>query len=163
MSYSSQVSLLICTLMTLLVALALPFVTSDLRPAQRTKLPWRLIAVALVALVFAVKLVRHASPTQNQILTAIAVTTVMVVGICAKWAMEIAADKPLGLHERNLMGALLVAPIVVALVGDGVFAANLAPRTLVLWFANGFFWHAVITDIVRMRTPERVIVRRIEP
>jgi hypothetical protein len=160
---SIDVSFVLCSLIALLVALAVPFITSDLRPAKRPSFSWGLAALAIVVLALSAFKLSRAALRQDEIFIALGVTTAMVAGVFTKWMMEVIADKPLALHEANLMRALLLAPLVVPIVGERVFAANLAPRTLVLWFANGFFWLTVVTDFVRLRTPERVIVRRVEP
>jgi hypothetical protein len=39
----------------------------------------------------------------------------------------------------------------------------LAPRFLVGWFANGFFWQTLVGDLERIGEKERAIVRRREP
>ena len=61
-----------------------------------------------------------------------------------------------------LLGCLLVAPLALA-VFPNLFGARVTPTALLLWFLNGFFWHTVFSDIERLMTKERVIIRRREP
>jgi hypothetical protein len=162
MSYASQVSLLLCTFVVVLTACALPFVNSGQRQTQCSPIPWGSVAVAALLLVLSTWWIRLHPASSDEIMHAVALTSALVGGVTLKWLLEILAHKPLMLHETSFMRSLIVAPLVVVLAGDRVFAINLAPRTLLLWMGAGFVCHTFVSDFVRMRTPERVIVRRVE-
>jgi hypothetical protein len=87
----------------------------------------------------------------------------MLTGVCFKWLCETIAQKKLVLHEAVLAKAMLIASLAVFLFGSRIFPARLAPGAFVLWFLNGYFWHAVFSDIERITTPEKLLIRRREP
>jgi hypothetical protein len=163
MHYAGCASLLLCGTLVVLLWAALSFVTASERPAQRSHLPAWALGAGILAIAVAVLALRKFSPDANQVTEATLVAGTMIAGVFAKWTLEIAADKPRSLHEASLAASLLVAPLCALALGDRVFAAALRPGALLLWFANGFFWQTLFSDIVRMRTPLRVIVRRKEP
>lgn len=162
MNYPGSFCLLVGSAAVLFVALALPYMTANLREPERTRIPvWAFVA-ALVLLGFAWLRLRAVNPTQFQLINALALTTVMLAGICVKWLMETVAQKKVALHESVLCGTLLVAPLAIVFSGR-LFPSNPAPGGLLVWFLNGYFWHALLSDIERLMTRERIIIRRREP
>lgn len=163
MNYAGRVSLLLCGTLLVMLWLALSFISAGQRPEQRGRMPVWALGAGLLAIVAAVYALRGFSPNPSQITDATLMAGAMMAGAFAKWTLEIAADKPRSLHEAPLAASLVIAPLCVLGLGERVFVAALRPAPLLLWFANGFFWFTLCGDVVRMRTPLRIIVRRKEP
>lgn len=163
MIYAGFVCLALCALAVVALWTFLPFVTATAREAQRIAIPgW--IGVAGLGLLFvAVYGLRGREATNDQVARAVAVSSALLGGVFLKWVFDLLARKPAALHERTLVKALLVAPLVPLVCGPVFAATALSPRLVLLWFANGFFWQTVFGDLERMRERERVMIRRREP
>ena len=163
MIYAGLACLALCALVVVALWTFLPFVTANGRESQRIAIPvWA--AVAGVCLLFvALYGLRVREATSDQVARAVAVSSALLGGVFLKWLCDLFARKPASLHERTLVKALLVAPLVPLACGSVFAATSFSPRLMLLWFANGFFWQTVFGDLERMRERERVIIRRREP
>jgi hypothetical protein len=162
MSHPACISLLICSLAIVCAAGFLPFLNSELRKEHRPKFPVWTVGLALVAFLSSVYFLSRLRLSQTPIIDALALTASMLAGLCLKWMMETMAQKKSSIHEGVLFRALLAAPLALAVV-PGVFGVRPTPTSLLLYFLNGFFWHTLFSDIERLMTKERVIIRRREP
>ena len=162
MSPAGLVCLAVCSLIVVLTAAALPYVTSSARESDHRSLPAWLAGTSLVLLFASAILLRQETSTDDRLLRAVIASAVLVGGVFFKWLLDLAARKPLALHERTFAIALLLAA-TGPLLWPAAFGTLLAPRFLLVWFANGFFWQTLVGDLERIGEKERVIVRRIEP
>jgi hypothetical protein len=163
MTYPGLVCLALCSLAVVALWIFLPFITADGREHQQIKVPHWVGVVGFAVLLGAILALRERPAANDQVARAVMLSSALIGGIALKWAFDLFARKPHALHERTLIKALLVAPLV-PLVWGAVFAASVAtPRLALVWFANGFFWQTIFGDFERMRERERVIVRRREP
>jgi hypothetical protein len=160
MSIPGLVCLAVCSLIVVLTAAALPYVTSDARESDHRSLPAWLAGMGLVLLLASTILLRQETATDDRLLRAVIASAVLVAGVFLKWLLDLAARKPLALHERSFGVALLLAALV-PLLWPAAFGTVLAPRFLVVWFANGFFWQTLVGDLERIGEPERR-ARRVE-
>ena len=162
MNHPACIALLICSLAILCIAGFLPFLHSELPKEKRPLFPLWTVALAAVALLDALLTLPRFRMTLPQITDALGLTTALLAGLCLKWMVETVAQKKFSLHEGVLFRALLVAPIVIALL-PGVFGVRPTPMAVALWFLNGFFWHTLFSDIERLVASEPVVIRRREP
>lgn len=164
MSYHGAVALFVCSLSVVLSSFALQFISSALPERDRGRgVPAWLLATAVFLLVVVVWAASSSRVANGAAFPSLSLTAVMLAGVFCKWLCETIAQKKYVLHESVLAQAMLVAPLMVVWFGHGVFTANLTPATFVLWFLNGYFWHAFFSDIERITTREKIVIRRREP
>ncbi|HET7534898.1 MAG TPA: hypothetical protein VFJ90_00490 [Candidatus Didemnitutus sp.] len=163
MNYSGAVALLVCSTGVVLSALALQFINTTLHENERIRLPSWLVVIALLFAGVAIYALRSFSFPDGRFVGTLALTAVMLAGVGFKWLCETVAQKKLVLHEAALARALLVAPLIVVCLGDSAFAPQIKLGAFLLWFLNGYFWHTLFSDIERITTRERVVIRRREP
>lgn len=162
MSYPGIIALLVCSLGVILSSFALQFINSALPEKDRPGVPAWVLAVALFLFCAAACALRTSRFADGQLFVSINLTACLLAGIFSKWLCEtVAQKKPVG-HEAVLAKALIVAPLAVILLG-GIFTARYRSGAFVLWFLNGYFWHALFSDLERIATPEKLVIRRREP
>jgi hypothetical protein len=162
MSYAGLVCLATCSLGAVMLGAILPFITAGPRESDRRQLPLWLMLTAFGWLTASILLLRERAVREPQLWQGMLATVILLAGIFSKWIIDIAARKPIALHERTLAKSLLVAPLA-PLLWSTAFNSYPAPRFLLLWFVTGFFWQTVFGDLERLVEKERVIVRRREP
>jgi hypothetical protein len=162
MSYPAALAFFVSALTIVSAACFLPYLNSALRREQRPKFPvWTVVAASL-ALFASLTVLLGPRGSQADIIGSLGLTTALLAGLALKWLMEIAAQKKPVFHEAVLFRAMLLAPLIIALVPQ-LFTFRPTLPGLLLWFLHGFFCHTLCSDLARVLTREVIIIRRREP
>lgn len=163
MHYPGIIALLVSSFGVVVTAFVLQFMNSALPQKERYHTPAWIIIVALLLFGVALLGLRRMAGGDGQILIGFALTATMLAGNYFKWVCETIAQKKLVLHESVLAKSMLAAGLSVVLFGGPLFAPRYLPGAFLLWFLNGYFWHALFSDIERVTARERIVIRRREP
>ena len=162
MTYPGAIALLLCSVSVMVIGAILPLLTAEQREPVRRHLPLWVWGAGAVFFLTALVAFRRAPASALDDITVVFAPASMLLGLALKWFLDLLARKPYDLHAATPAKALLFAPWVPVLFANA-FGSVSSPRSLLLWFANGFFWLTVVGDFERMLEPEHVIVRRREP
>jgi len=162
MSYPGTVALLICSFGVVVVAITLPYVTAGLRESDRSGISLWSVLAGLALLCAAGLRLRGFNPPPAHVTTALLLNVALLCGIFMKWGLETIAQKKPTIHEGVLVWTLLAAPVSI-LAGGGIYGGGANARAILLWFLTGWFWHTLFSDVERLLTKEKILIRRREP
>lgn len=162
MSYPGTIALLICSFGMVTTALALPYITAGLRKNEHGGISLWIVLAGLALLCVAVWRLRGFNAAPGQVTSALMLNVALLSGILMKWGLETIAQKKPTIHENVLGWTLLAAPLSI-LAGGSIYAGGISSRAILLWFLTGWFWHTFFSDVERLLTKEKIVIRRREP